>query len=86
MTPSEYERFKGAFEAENSPLFVLQEWRTTPGYLEYAKVRMNGTTFTNTYGTDRINAYGIIEQTLNLKDVRTKTFLRVLCSLGEMKH
>ena len=25
---------------------------------------------TNTYGTDRINAYGIIEQTLNLKDVR----------------
>ena len=45
MTPSEYEKFKVVFEKENSSLFVLQEWRTTPKYLEYAKVRMNGTTF-----------------------------------------
>lgn len=45
MTPSEYEKFKKVFETENSLLFVLQEWRTTPDYLEYAKVRMNGTTF-----------------------------------------
>lgn len=45
MTPSEYEKFKKVFEIENSLLFVLQEWRTTPDYLEYAKVRMNGTTF-----------------------------------------
>lgn len=45
MTPSEYTKFKKVFEAEDSPLFVLQEWRTTPDYLEYAKVRMNGTTF-----------------------------------------
>ena len=45
MTPSEYEKFKIAFEKENSDKFIIQEWRTTPKYLEYAKVRMNGTTF-----------------------------------------
>lgn len=45
MTPTEYERFKVAFEKEKSENFVIQEWRTTPNYLEYAKVRMNGTTF-----------------------------------------
>lgn len=45
MTPSEYAKFKAVFEKENNAQFVLQEWRTTPKYLEYAKVRMNGTTF-----------------------------------------
>lgn len=45
MTPSQYERFKTVFEKEKSEDFVLQEWKTTPNYLEYAKVRMNGTTF-----------------------------------------
>lgn len=45
MTPSEYAKFKVVFEKEANELFVLQEWRTTPNYLEYAKVRMNGTTF-----------------------------------------
>lgn len=45
MTPSEYEKFKTVFEREKSPDFVLQEWKTTPNYLEYAKIRMNGTTF-----------------------------------------
>ncbi len=45
MTPAEYEKFKMVFEKENSKSFVLQEWRTTEEYLEYAKVRMNGTTF-----------------------------------------
>ena len=45
MTPDQYEAFKHVFEIENSDTFVLQEWRTTPEYLEYAKVRMNGTAF-----------------------------------------
>lgn len=45
MTPDQYEKFKTVFERERSPQFVLQEWRTTPDHLEYAKVRMNGTTF-----------------------------------------
>ena len=45
MTPSEYEKFKEVFNKANSEKYVLQEWKTTPNYLEYAKVRMNGTTF-----------------------------------------
>ena len=53
MTPSEYEKFKRVFEEENRSLFVLQEWRTTPDYLEYAKVRMNGTTFIEEVFKDR---------------------------------
>lgn len=53
MTPSEYNRFKTVFEVEQNPLFVLQEWRTTPDYLEYAKVRMNGTTFIEEVYKDR---------------------------------
>jgi len=53
MTPSQYEKFKAVFERENSKDFVLQEWRTTPKYLEYAKVRMNGTTFIEEVFKDR---------------------------------
>lgn len=45
MTPDQYQKFKSVFEKDGADDFVLQEWRTTPGYLEYAKVRMNGTTF-----------------------------------------
>ena len=53
MTPCEYEKFKAVFEKENSEKFILQEWRTTPNYLEYAKVRMNGTTFIEEHFKDR---------------------------------
>lgn len=53
MTPSEYEKFKTVFVAENSGKFILQEWKTTPDYLEYAKVRMNGTTFIEEQFKDR---------------------------------
>lgn len=45
MTPDQYAKFKMIFEEQQNQRFVLQEWRTTPNYLEYAKVRMNGTTF-----------------------------------------
>ena len=53
MTPDQYTRFKEVFEKEKSDLFVIQEWRTTPDYLEYAKVRMNGTTFIEESFKDR---------------------------------
>ncbi len=53
MTPEEYEKFKIIFEKENPSEFVLQEWKTTPNYLEYAKVRMNGTTFIEEHFKDR---------------------------------
>ncbi len=45
MTLDNYEKFKVVFDAMNSDQFVLQEWGITGKYLEYAKVRMNGTTF-----------------------------------------
>ena len=53
MTPDQYEKFKCVFEAEHSQEFVLQEWRTDSKYLEYAKVRMNGTTFIEENFKDR---------------------------------
>lgn len=53
MTPKEYGKFKSAMEALRDERFVLQEWRTTPNYLEYAKVRMNGTTFIEENFKDR---------------------------------
>lgn len=45
MTPDNYEKFKSAFSAQNDKKFELQEWRLGKHPLEYAKVRMNGTTF-----------------------------------------
>jgi lipopolysaccharide cholinephosphotransferase len=45
MTPDQYEKFKAVMLSDNDSRFVLQEWKTVPEYLEYAKVRMNGTTF-----------------------------------------
>lgn len=45
MTPDNYEKFKTVFARENDGPFTLQEWRLGCSLLEYAKVRMNGTTF-----------------------------------------
>ena len=45
MTPDEYEKFKSAFLIQNDSRFEIQEWRLGRSLLEYAKVRMNGTTF-----------------------------------------
>ena len=53
MTPSAYAEFAAVFTAEQSAQFILQEWRTTPDHLEYAKVRMNGTTFIEQAYKDR---------------------------------
>lgn len=53
MTSNEYKKFKFAFEKEANDLFVIQEWKTTTKYLEYAKVRMNGTTFIEEQFKDR---------------------------------
>lgn len=57
MTPDAYQKFSAAFHAEASAQFVLQEWRTTPDYLEYAKVRMNGTTFIEEAFRDRTDLH-----------------------------
>lgn len=79
MTPSEYVKFKKVFESENSPLFVLQEWRTTPGYLEYAKVRMNGTTFIEESFKDRKDLHqGIYVDIMILHKVPENAFIQKL--------
>jgi lipopolysaccharide cholinephosphotransferase len=53
MTPDQYEKFRAVMLAENNSKFALQEWKTVPDYLEYAKVRMNGTTFIEEQFKDR---------------------------------
>lgn len=53
MTPAEYAKFKVTMEKDGNPKFMIQEWRTTEKYLEYAKVRMNGTTFIEESFKDR---------------------------------
>ncbi len=45
LTPENYEKFKKLFEENTCEKFVLQEWKLVDEYLQYAKVRMNGTTF-----------------------------------------
>lgn len=45
MKPDQYAKFKRAFRKYRQDQFVIQEWKTTDRYIEYAKVRMNGTTF-----------------------------------------
>lgn len=45
MTPDNYEKFKSVFLTNKDPMFEIQEWRLGNSLLEYAKVRMNGTTF-----------------------------------------
>ena len=79
MTPTEYEKFKKVFETENSTLFVLQEWRTTPDYLEYAKVRMNGTTFIEEAFKDRKDLHqGIYVDIMILHKVPENKFIQKL--------
>lgn len=53
MSPENYRKFKEVFKKSNSEKFVLQEWKTTEDYLEYAKIRMNGTTFIESVYKDR---------------------------------
>lgn len=79
MVPEQYDRFKSAFEKDNSSLFVIQEWRTTPDYLEYAKVRMNGTTFIENSFKDRKDLHqGIYVDIMMLHKVPEDTFRQKL--------
>ena len=79
MTPSDYEKFKACFEKENSEQFILQEWRTTPDYLEYAKVRMNGTTFIEECYKDRLDMHhGIYVDIMILHKVPESKFIQKL--------
>ena len=45
MTPSNYSKFKKIVSNMQQDKYYLQEWSVTKNYLEYSKLRMNGTTF-----------------------------------------
>ena len=79
MTPDQYECFKSAFERENPAQFVIQEWRTSKTYLEYAKVRMNGTTFIEEVYRDRKDMHhGIYVDIMMLHKVPTNRLVQRL--------
>lgn len=82
MTPDQYQKFKTVFEKERSSRFVLQEWRTDSKYLEYAKVRMNGTTFIEENFKDRKEMHhGIYVDIMILHKVPEKASLQRLVYL-----
>lgn len=79
MTPDQYKKFKKVFKNENSKLFYLQEWKTTKKYLEYAKVRMNGTTFIEeNFKTFNKMHHGIYVDIMILHKVPTNRFVQKL--------
>jgi len=53
MTIDNYKKFKRVFTSLNQNKFVLQEWKVVDEYIEYAKVRMNNTTFIEEVFQDR---------------------------------
>ena len=53
MTYDNYLSFKKKFNELNSDRFVLQEWAGSNEYIQYAKVRMNGTAFIESAFKDR---------------------------------
>lgn len=77
MTPQEYAKFKSVMEREGNPNYVLQEWRTVKDYLEYAKVRMNGTTFIEENFKDRKNMHqGIYVDIMILHKIPESKFMQ----------
>lgn len=77
MTPVQYKKFKEVFEKDGSDKFIIQEWRTTPDYLEYAKVRMNGTTFIEHNFRDRKDMHqGIYVDIMILHKVPKSAFIQ----------
>ncbi|MBR0348929.1 MAG: LicD family protein [Clostridia bacterium] len=77
MTPDQYKKFKTVFENSNSEQFILQEWRTDKNYLEYAKIRMNGTTFIEENFKDRKDMHhGIYVDIMILHKVPENKFIQ----------
>lgn len=77
MSPCEYEKFKVAMQKDANSNFVLQEWRTVPDFLEYAKVRMNGTTFIEEAYKDRTDLHqGIYVDVMMLHKVPESRFIQ----------
>lgn len=82
MTPDQYKKFKKVFEIEHSQQFELQEWYTVQGFLEYAKVRMNGTTFIEKVYKNRKDMHqGIYVDIMILHKVPENRFIQYLVYL-----
>ncbi len=82
MTPDQYRKFKLAFKKDNSSQFVIQEWKTVKKYLEFAKVRMNGTTFIEEVFEDRKDMHhGIYVDIMILHKVPRNKFIQRLVYL-----
>ncbi len=79
MTPEQYNKFKAVMEKNGNSKFILQEWKITPNYLEYAKVRMNGTTFIEECFKDRKDLHqGIYVDIMLLHKVSTCKIMQKL--------
>lgn len=77
MTPNEYEKLKEILNKQNNEKFILQEWKTTPNYVEYAKIRMNGTTFIEECFKERTNMHhGIYVDIMILHKVPNRKFVQ----------
>ena len=77
MTFQEYVKFKSVFDSKCDSRFVIQEWRTTPNYLEYSKIRMNGTTFIEECFKDRKDMHhGIYVDIMILHKVPKRWFVQ----------
>lgn len=79
MIPAEYQKFKKVIELDGNSKFIIQEWKTTDKYLEYAKVRMNGTTFIEESFKDRKGLHqGIYVDIMMLHKVPTNKQIQKL--------
>lgn len=77
MTPDQYYKFKDVFNKIKQDKFILQEWKTSEKYLEYAKVRMNGTTFIEEAFKERKDLHqGIYVDIMMLHKVPKSIFLQ----------
>ncbi len=77
MTPNNYTKFKKILIEDKSSEFVLQEWKVVEEYLEYAKVRMNGTTFIEEAFRDRKDIHqGIYVDVMILHKCPENTFVQ----------
>jgi len=77
MTPDNYGKFQKIFNNLQSEKFILQEWRIVDKYLEYAKVRMDGTTFIEKAFKDRKDMHhGIYVDIMILHKCPNKTLVQ----------
>ncbi len=82
MTPDQYQKFKVIFKRIDSSKYVLQEWKTTDKYVEYAKIRMNNTTFIEEAFKDKKDMHhGIYVDIMILHKVPNNKFIQYLVYL-----